>query len=69
MRIAQAADLYKRKQVVHSQHFPQLEQQMLAYPNVTHDDLVDAAATGILYFGKSARQRIVAKNITYMEVS
>ena len=69
VRIAQAADLYKRKQVVHSQHFPQLEQQMLAYPNVTHDDLVDAAATGILYFGKSARQRIVAKNITYMEVS
>lgn len=68
VRIAQAADLYKRGRVRHAKHFPQLEEQMLAYPNVTHDDLVDAVATGVLYFGKSAAQRVVAKNITYLEV-
>lgn len=67
VRIAQAADLYKRNKVVHVKHFPTLEEQMLAYPNVSHDDLVDAVATGVLYFAKSAKQRVVAKNITYME--
>lgn len=67
VRIAQAADLYKKNEVVHTKHFPALEEQMLAYPNVNHDDLVDAVATGLLYFAKSAKQRIVAKNITYLE--
>lgn len=69
VRIAQAADLYKKKSVVHTRHFPQLEEQMLAYPNVTHDDLVDAVATGVLYFGKGHSQRVVARNIKYLEVS
>lgn len=68
VRIAQAADSYKRKRVLHARHFPQLEEQMLAYPNVTHDDLVDAVATGVLYFTKSANKRVAAKNITYTEV-
>lgn len=69
VRIAQAADFYKKGKVRHTKHFPSLEEQMLAYPNVVHDDLVDAVATGILYFGKSARARTVAKNYTYTEVS
>ena len=68
VRIAQSADFYKKKKVVHAKHFPQLEEQMTAYPNVTHDDLVDAVATGVLYFGKNAAQRVVARNYTYTEV-
>lgn len=68
VRIAQAADFYKRSKVRHAKHFPVLEEQMLAYPNVSHDDLVDAVATGVLYFGKSRSSRVVAKNITYTEV-
>lgn len=68
VRIAQAADFYKRSRVMHAKHFPQLEEQMLAYPNVSHDDLVDAVATGVIYFGKGSRGRVVAQNIKYMEV-
>lgn len=67
VRIAQAADLYKKDKVRHAKHFPALEEQMLAYPNVAHDDLVDAVATGVLYFAKSAKQRVVVKNFNYME--
>lgn len=68
VRIAQAADFYKRSRVRHTKHFPQLEEQMLAYPNVAHDDLVDAVATGVLYFAKGSLNRVVAKTIKYMEV-
>lgn len=67
VRIAQTADLYKKNQVRHAKHFPSLEEQMLAYPNVQHDDLIDAVATGVIYFNKSGRNKVVAKNINYME--
>lgn len=68
VRIAQAADFYKKGKVVHTQHFPALEEQMLAYPNVQHDDLVDSAATGILYFTKGSGVRVVARQFRYQEV-
>lgn len=68
VRIAQAADFYKKGQVVHTQHFPQLEEQMLAYPNVGHDDLVDSVATGVLYFQQGKGARVIARQITYQEV-
>jgi predicted phage terminase large subunit-like protein len=68
VRIAQAADLYKKNRVLHARHFPQLEEQMLAYPNVGHDDLVDALSTGVLALEKSGR-RVSATQFKYMEVS
>jgi predicted phage terminase large subunit-like protein len=67
VRIAQSADFYKKNRVVHTQHFPQLEEQMLAYPNVQHDDLVDAVATAVLYFEKNKGNRVVAQQIQYKE--
>jgi predicted phage terminase large subunit-like protein len=67
IRIRQVADFYKKKRVVHTRHFPQLEEQMLAFPNVAHDDLVDALATGVLALEKSGR-KVSAVNIKYMEV-
>jgi predicted phage terminase large subunit-like protein len=67
VRIAQSADFYKKSRVVHTHHFPQLEEQMLAYPNVQHDDLVDAVATAVLYFEKNKGNRVVAKQIQYKE--
>lgn len=67
VRIAQVADLYKKKRVLHTKHFPQLEEQMLAYPNVSHDDLVDALSTGVLALEKSGRG-VSAVQIRYMEV-
>ena len=53
-RIAQAFDVYRgQKNVIHCGHFAMLEEQMLAYPNVNKDDVVDALASAVLYFAKS----------------
>lgn len=68
VRIAQAADFYKKGQVLHAKHLPSLEEQMLAYPNVQHDDLVDSVATAVLYFKKNSGNRVTARNYQYMEV-
>lgn len=68
VRIAQSADFYKKGKVVHTRHFPQLEEQMLAYPNVAHDDLVDAVASAVLYFEQSKGRKVVAQQIKYAEV-
>lgn len=68
VRVGQSADFYKKGRVRHVKHFPQLEEQMLAFPNVPHDDLVDAVATGVLYFENSKGNRVVAKQIQYTEV-
>jgi predicted phage terminase large subunit-like protein len=46
-RIRDAAEDYRRFAVVHAHPLPALEAQMLAYPRVRHDDLVDALA-GVL---------------------
>ena len=67
VRIAQSADYYKKKMIVHTAHFPQLEEQMLAYPNVVHDDLVDAVATAAIYFDKGKGGRVTATQIRYKE--
>jgi predicted phage terminase large subunit-like protein len=67
IRIAQVADFYRKKRVLHTRHFPQLEEQMLAYPNVAHDDLVDALSTGVLALEKSGR-KVSAVQIKYQEV-
>ena len=67
-RIGQAADLYKKGRILHTGHFPILEEQMLAYPNVQHDDLVDAVATGILYFEKNKGNRVSVTQFKYTEV-
>ncbi len=69
VRIAQVADMYKKDRIRHSKHHPALEEQMLAYPNVTHDDLVDAVATGALYYFKARRDRVVAKSLNYTEAT
>jgi len=68
VRIAQAADFYKKKRVLHTRHFAQLEEQMLAYPNVQHDDLVDAVATAVLYFERSSNKtKVSATQIKYVQ--
>lgn len=69
VRIAQAADFYKKGKVLHTRHFPALEEQMLAYPNVQHDDLIDSVATGVLYFEKNKGNRVTVSQSNYMEVA
>lgn len=68
VRAAQAADYYKRGQVKHTQHLFVAEEQMLAFPHVTHDDVVDAIVTGVLAFKKYARGGVGATQTRYLEV-
>lgn len=68
VRIAQACDYYKKKAVVHTAYFPTLEEQMLAFPKVPHDDVLDAVATGVLYFKNSKGGKAVIHQFKYMEV-
>lgn len=67
VRIGQAADYYKRGKAYHTQHFPLLEEQMLAYPHVSHDDLVDCVATGLIYFNSKKRGPATAIQRNYLE--
>lgn len=67
VRAAQAVDFYKRGQVKHTQHFHVAEEQMLAFPRVTHDDVVDAIVTGVLSFKKYARKGVSVTTTNYME--
>lgn len=68
VRAAQAVDYYKRGQVKHTAHFHIAEEQMLAFPHVTHDDVVDAIVTGVLTFKKYARSGVKVTTTKYMEV-
>lgn len=50
VRAADALVQYQRGMVYHDHALPRLEQQMVAFPNAPHDDLVDSVATGVNYF-------------------
>lgn len=67
VRAAEAVDYYKRGQVKHTGHFHIAEEQMLAFPHVTHDDVVDAIVTGVLTFKKYARTGVSVTTRKYME--
>lgn len=68
IRAAQAFDHYRKGLVKHTAHFPALEEQMLAFPKVPHDDVLDAVVAGVLYFKKSAGGKAVMTQFKYMEV-
>lgn len=59
IRFANALEFYQKtpSHVYHTKPLPQLEQQYLAYPNVKHDDVADAAVAGVLYFLKPTRRQ------------
>lgn len=67
VRAAQAHDYYKKGYVRHTRNFPQLEEQLLAFPRVPHDDILDAVVSGVLYFNKRGGTSR-ARTTTYMEV-
>lgn len=68
IRAGHAVDFYKRGQVCHVAHFHTAEEQMLAFPHVTHDDVVDAIVTGVLAFKKYARKGVSVTTTKYVEV-
>ena len=64
-RITQSLDAYKRGKVKHSKSMLSLEEQMTSFPNVRHDDLIDAVATGVNYFSTN-RARPIVKQAIYI---
>lgn len=64
-RITQSLDAYKRGRVKHSKSMLSLEEQMTSFPNVRHDDLIDAVATGVNYFSSNKAKPII-KQASYI---
>lgn len=56
---------YQRDRVVHRKHFPSLENQMLSFPNVHHDDQIDAVGAGVDYFLRP-KKKARARSTTYL---
>lgn len=63
VRAAGLLNHYQRHRVVHAQRFPELEDQMTSYPDVLHDDMIDAVGAGVRYFLKpKAKATVTAIN-------
>jgi len=65
VRAAQAHDIYRKGKVAHTRHFPTLEEQMLAFPRVPHDDVLDAVVSAVLYFNQN-KGRVGVRQTNYL---
>jgi phage terminase large subunit-like protein len=68
-RIARALDWYQRpgKRVVHSGVTHKLENDLIAFPSIKHDDLVDCLALMVLFFMEPERkQRVGVRTNSYI---
>jgi hypothetical protein len=66
IRAGKALNYYQQGKVRHSAHFPALEEQMWSFPKVSHDDVLDAVVTGVLYFLDNKAVKISAKQFNYI---
>jgi hypothetical protein len=67
VRASRLLNWYQRFYVDHRQKLPALEEQMLAYPDVLHDDMLDAVASGVAYFAKTKKKKSArVSNQSYM---
>ncbi|MGA5053112.1 hypothetical protein ACPCAK_19200 [Streptomyces cellulosae] len=66
VRATHALDFYQRGKVIHERHFDTLITQMFAFPKVTHDDVIDAVCSGVLYFLGKPQVQVSIKAQTYI---
>lgn len=66
VRAGKALNFYQQGKVRHTTHFPVLEEQMWSFPKVSHDDVLDAVVSGILYFLDNKAVKLEAKQINYL---
>lgn len=69
VRAGRAFDFYQKGEVKHVAHFPTLEEQMLAFPRVPNDDVLDAVVSGVLYFKNKSGGTVKVRQLNYMEVA
>lgn len=67
LRAERAYNIYEKGKVIHAGRFPSLEEQMLSFPNLAHDDVLDAMTSGVLYF-KRPGGKPTALQFNYTEV-
>jgi phage terminase large subunit-like protein len=66
LRATHTLDHYQKGQVIHTGHFDTLQTQMFAFPRVTHDDVVDAVCSGVLYFLGKPQVQVSIKSQNYV---
>ncbi len=66
IRAGKALNFYQQGKVRHTKHFPSLEEQMWSFPKVSHDDVLDAVVSGILYFLDNKAPKLDAKQLNYV---
>lgn len=57
---------YERGQVVHERRLPEAEDQMMAFPNVIHDDLVDSIGAGVRFFMERKKRKARVRRSSYL---
>jgi hypothetical protein len=66
IRAGKALNFYQQGKVRHTGHFPVLEEQMWSFPKVSHEDVLDAVVSGILYFLDNKAVKLETKQINYL---
>jgi len=66
IRAGKALNYYQQGKVRHTAHFPTLEEQMYSFPKVSHDDVLDAVVSGVLYFLDNKRGKVVVRQLSYL---
>jgi hypothetical protein len=66
IRAGKALNFYQQKKVKHVAHFPVLEEQMWSFPKISHEDVLDAVVSGILYFLDNKVIKLETKQINYL---
>lgn len=65
VRAGKALNFYQQGLVRHTNHFPVLEEQMYSFPKVSHDDVLDAVVSGVLYFLDNKAPKVLARQLNY----
>jgi phage terminase large subunit-like protein len=66
IRAGKALNFYQQGKIRHTAHFPALEEQMWAFPKISHDDVLDAVVSGVLYFLDNKAPKVMAKQLNYL---
>jgi len=66
LRATHTLDFYQKGRVFHTGFFDTLQTQMFAFPKVTHDDVVDAVCSGVLYFLGKPQVQVKINSQTYV---
>lgn len=69
IRAGKALNFYQQGKVRHTNHFPVLEEQMWAFPKLSHEDVLDSVVSGVLYFLDNKAVKFQAKQVNYLRSS